>query len=160
MPARLVLLDNTVLSNFALVSRPDLIIDLWGSSSATTPEVMREYEAGIAGRGLRSGIWDTLTLLALGPVERDFAGRLPSKLGSGERSCLAVAVHRNYLFACDDAEARREAQRLGLAVTGSIGILVLSVRQARLGLADANSLLEEMIVHGYRSPVATLVDLV
>ena len=29
MTSRLILLDNTVLTNFALVGRPDLVLDLW-----------------------------------------------------------------------------------------------------------------------------------
>jgi predicted nucleic acid-binding protein len=156
---RLVLLDNTVLTNFALVNRPDLVLDLWGNGSTTTPEVIKEYQAGVAGRGLPAGIWNALTQLTPNPIERDFADRLPPKLGSGERSCLAIAVYRHGLFVCDDAEARREAQRIGLTVTGSIGILVLNVRQGRLTLVEANALLEKMIAHGYRSPASTLDDL-
>lgn len=159
MPPRLVLLDNTVLTNFALVGRPDFVLDLWGTASATTPEVMREYQVGVTSRGLPAGIWDTLIQLTPNFVEQDFADRLPPKLGSGERTSLGIAVHRQGLFACDDAEARREAQRFGLAVTGSIGILVLNVRQGRLTRAEANALLDEMIVLGYRSPVPKLDDL-
>jgi predicted nucleic acid-binding protein len=60
------------------------------------------------------------------------------------------------MLACDDAVARREAQRFGLPITGSIGILVLNVRQGRLARSEANALLDEMIALGYRSPVPTL----
>lgn len=104
-------------------------------------------------------VWDTLTQLTLNPLEQDFAERLPPKLGSGERSCLTSAVHRQWLFACDDVEARREAQRFGLVVTGSLGILVLNVRRGRLTGAKANALLDEMIALGYRSPVRILDNL-
>lgn len=160
MPIRLVLLDNTVLTNFALVNRPDLVLGLRGINPATSPEVMVEYQAGVTTRGLPAGIiWNTLPELPLSAVEQAFADQLPPKLGRGERSCLAVTAHRHGLFACDDAEARREAQRLGVTVTGSIGILVLNVRQTRLTRAEANTLLAEMITQGYRSPVTTLEDL-
>jgi predicted nucleic acid-binding protein len=159
MPTRLVLLDNTVLTNFALVNRPDLVLDLWGTDSATTPAVMTEYEAGVISRGLPAEIWGSLLQLIPNSVEKDFAERLSPKLGSGERSCLAIAVHRQGMLVSDDAEARREAQRSGLPLTGSIGILVLNVRQGRLTRAEANALLEEMIALGYRSPVAILDDL-
>jgi predicted nucleic acid-binding protein len=97
--------------------------------------------------------------LTLNSVEKDFAERLSPKLGSGERSCLAIAVHRKGMLACDDAEARRIAQRFGLPITGSIGILVLRVRRGQLTQAEGNALLEEMITLGYRSPVPTLDDL-
>lgn len=159
MPTRLVLLDNTVLTNFAMVNRPDLVLDLWGTDSATTPAVMAEYQAGVISRGLPADIWDSLLQLTPDSVEKDFAERLSPKLGSGERSCLAIAVYRKGMLACDDAEARREAQRLDLPITGSIGILVLNVCQEKLARAEANALLEEMIALGYRSPVPTLDDL-
>ena len=160
MPTRLVLLDNTVLTNFALVNRPDLVLDLWGSSSATTPAVMTEYQAGVTSRGFPADTWDPLLQLTPNSAEQDFAERLPPKLGSGERACLAIAVLRKGMLACDDAGARREAQRFGLPITGSIGILVLNVRQGRLTRAEANALLDEMIALGYRSPVPALDDLI
>jgi hypothetical protein len=42
MPSRLVLLDSTVLTNFALVHRADLVLDLWGEAGATTQAVIAE----------------------------------------------------------------------------------------------------------------------
>lgn len=159
MAAGPVLLDNTVLTNFALVARPDLVLDFWGAHCATTLAVMAEYQAGVSTRGLPAGIWDVLDQLSLQPAEQDFADRLPPRLGQGERSCIATAVHRQGLFVCDDAEARREARRLGLKITGSIGILILNVRQSRLALANGNIILADMVAQGYRSPVVTLDDL-
>ena len=70
-----------------------------------------------------------------------------------------MAVHRQGLFVCDDAKARREAQRHGITVTGTLGVLVLNVRQGILMLREGNALLADMIAQGYRSPVTTLDDL-
>lgn len=67
-----------------------------------------------------------------------------------------MAAHRRCLFACDDGNARREAQRRGVTVTGTIGILVLNVRQGFLTLSEGNALLADMITAGYRSPFNTL----
>ena len=47
MPSRLVLLDNTVLANFALIHRADLVLGLWGEAGATTQAAMAEYQAGV-----------------------------------------------------------------------------------------------------------------
>jgi predicted nucleic acid-binding protein len=154
-----VLLDNTVLTNFALLSCPELILDLWGTNCATTTAVIAEYQAGIISRGLPAHSWDSLTQLTLQPVEQAFADQLSAQLGSGERSCIAIAVHRQGLFVCDDARARREAQQYGVTVTGTLGILVLNVRQGNLALAEGNTILADMMVQGYRSPVTTLDDL-
>lgn len=159
MTSGLVLLDNTVLTNFALVGRPDLVLDLWDVACATTSAVMAEYQAGVTSRGLPADIWNPVAQLPLDAGEQAFADGLPPRLGAGERSCIAVAIQRQGLFACDDATARREAQRLGLVVTGTIGILVVSIRQGRLIAAKANAVLADLIAQGYRSPVTTLDDL-
>lgn len=152
------LLDNTVLTNFALVGRVDLVLGL-SAEVATTPAVIAEYRAGVAGRGLPANAWDSLSQLTLQPDEQRFADHLPPRLGRGERSCIAVAVHRRGLFASDDREARREAQRHGVAVTGTVGILVLNIRLGRLALEEGNTLLTGMIAQGYRSTVGALDEL-
>lgn len=41
-----VLVDNTVLSNFALIERMDLLRLALSAHAATTPQVMREFRAG------------------------------------------------------------------------------------------------------------------
>ncbi len=159
MATGLVFLDNTVLTNFALVGRSDLVLNLWGEACATTPSVMEEYQAGVFSRGLSPDIWNSLPEMPLNAVEQAFADRLPLSLGNGERSCIAVAVHHRGMFACDDAVARREAQRLGLTITGTIGILVMNIRQGKLTAAEGNAIMIDLITQGYRSPITTLDDL-
>jgi predicted nucleic acid-binding protein len=44
----MMLLDNTVLSNFALAGRIELLTKALGSQVATTPQVIDEFNAGIA----------------------------------------------------------------------------------------------------------------
>ena len=67
MTIKPILLDNTALSNFALVERPDLILNLWSEACATTAAVLAGYRAGILSRGLPAQIWDNLPLLTLQP---------------------------------------------------------------------------------------------
>ena len=51
--------------------------------------------------------------------------RLPAALGAGEREALALAVDTAAdLVILDDQEGRRLARTLGLAVTGTAGVLV------------------------------------
>jgi hypothetical protein len=50
---------------------------------------------------------------------------IPEELGSGERAAIALAVARDAdLVILDDQEGRRAARAEGLAVTGTIGVLV------------------------------------
>jgi predicted nucleic acid-binding protein len=58
---------------------------------------------------------------------------------------------RGCRFASDDADARAAARRLGVSVTGTLGILAL---------AQANALLADMVAAGYRSPMERLDTLV
>ena len=50
---RPVLLDNTVLINFALVDWQDLVMRLWPKAACTTPSALDEY-ASLAVSGLLS----------------------------------------------------------------------------------------------------------
>jgi len=50
---------------------------------------------------------------------------IPEELGRGERAAIALAVARDAdLVILDDQEGRRAARAEGLAVTGTIGVLV------------------------------------
>lgn len=153
-----VLLDNTVLTNFALINRPDLVIDLW-SEACITSFVQAEYQAGITARQLPLKIWDTLPIVALTDEEMDFSHRLSQRLGIGERTSLAVAYYRNGLFVSDDFDARRQAQKRNIPTTGSVGILLLHARQKNITLDVGNTLLSQLIQFGYRSPVNRLDEL-
>jgi predicted nucleic acid-binding protein len=89
----------------------------------------------------------------------EFAARLSARLGAGERSCLAVAYHREGLFVSDDADARKEAGRHEIPVTGTIGVLARAVEKSSISIEEGNRLLTRMIGAGYRSPVERLDDL-
>lgn len=103
--------------------------------------------------------WADLPVVKLSEAEAVFAAELPPRLGAGERTCVSVAVHRQGLFVSDDLDARGVAQHYGVPVTGTLGILVLDVRQGHLSRDEANVLLKQMIAAGYRSPVTELDNL-
>jgi predicted nucleic acid-binding protein len=101
-----------------------------------------------------------LPLVALTSQELTLSETFSQRLGQGERSCLAVAHLRGGVFASDDADARAAARRLGVPVTGTLGILALAVHRDLVTLAQANAVLANMVAAGYRSPVERLDDLV
>ena len=57
---RLIFLDNTVLSNFGLVERTDLLFRHWPGEVCSTKAALEEYQAGISAMGTRSEIWKDL----------------------------------------------------------------------------------------------------
>ena len=77
-------------------------------------------------------------------------------LDIGEAACLALALSRGYALMTDDLIARREARRLGVPLSGTIGALISLMDDQLLTLAEANRLLRQMIVMGYRSPLQSL----
>jgi predicted nucleic acid-binding protein len=154
--SQLGLLDNTVLSNFGLVRRADLV-SRWAPAACTTPEAYAEYQAGAAKRGLPPSAWAQLPLISLDAAERAVAASLPRPLHAGERTCIAVALRRQGTLASDDRAARAVASRLGVPVTGTLGILALAVRLGEITQDEGNALLTTMIhVGGYISPLPNL----
>ena len=71
-----------------------------------------------------------------------------------------MAVTRGLVLATDDLAARRRATQRGVRLTGTIGILVRLAREGHLPLNEANRILTQMIALRYRSPVASLDDLI
>ena len=152
----LVLLDATILTNFALVGFTSIPRDLWGNRVFTTAEVLEEYAAGIKTAALPREAWKYLKTLALTTEEQALGTKLLTKLGKGERTCLAVAVVRGATLATDDHLARRAAHYHGIELIGTVGILKTCVQHRLLSQLDAQRKLEEMIAAGYYSPVLKL----
>jgi predicted nucleic acid-binding protein len=153
---RPVILDNTVLSNFALVDRTDLVMRFWPTSACTTTVVLDEYQSAVSSGLMSSRAWADLPSFALTEEETDLAASFSMRLGAGERSCLAAAIYRRGLLASDDLDARRAAQQQNVPLTGTVGILAGCVRRGYLSREEANDLLAEMIALGYHSPFDSL----
>jgi predicted nucleic acid-binding protein len=104
-----VLLDNTVLSNFAQAGLVAVVLSLWEDHVGTTLEALSEYRAGTQGSGLSASAWEALQIIETAPAEKEFGASLSARLGKGERTCLAVAYMRNGFLATDDLLARKRA---------------------------------------------------
>lgn len=152
----LVLLDTTVLTNFARVGLTQVMTDLWGDQVCTTEDALREYRRGINAAGLAPLAWHQLSILTLTPEEEDIAATRFQRLGRGERSCLAVAINRACIIATDDKPARRAAQQYGIQLMGTIGILRACVKHKLVSTTETQTVLEKMMAAGYYSPVLKL----
>ena len=154
----LVLVDTTVLNNFAQVRRPDLLRAAF-SNLAAPQAVRQELAAGERLGRVPVCDWSWLKLVELTEAERSRADDLKSLLQAGEAACLAIAETRGGGVLTDDSSARRLAVGLGLETSGTLGSLVKLVRREILTLMQADQLLAEMIRRGYRSPFRSLRDL-
>lgn len=156
----IVLLDNTVLSNFALVERTDILQTTLGTDAATTPQVMSEFRTGVArGKIPESSSVEWLPVLALSSAEEKLYQSLQRRLNAGEAACLAVAAHREARVLTDDRDARVLAGRMKIPISGTLGVLVRAVRTEQLKRTEADELLRQMIARNYRSPVESISEL-
>ena len=94
----ILLVDNTVLSNFALIERIELIPLALGSNVSTTTQVVAEFQNGVARGRLPETRLDWLEVLELLPEELDLYSEHLKRVNAGEAACLAVAAHRNGRF--------------------------------------------------------------
>jgi predicted nucleic acid-binding protein len=154
-----VLLDNTVLSNFATVRRSELIRAAFVEQVATTEHAFQEMQDGAAIGKIPPCNWDWIAVIELAPAEQAQFETFCEHLGEGEASCLSVARERGYRLATDDKDARRLARQLNISLTGTVGILAMLVKQDEITLVEGDRFLRDMIAAGYRSPVTTLRDI-
>ena len=155
----MVLLDATVLSNFARIGQVHLLRVALSGDAATTTHVLAELERGIAGGRLPACDWGWLGVVHLTQPEEANYGRVRLVLGDGEASCISVALERACTIFTDDRDARQYAGRLGLPISGTLGVLLLLVDRKHVTVPEADSCLRDMVAHGYRSPVKSMADL-
>jgi predicted nucleic acid-binding protein len=83
------------------------------------------------------------------PAVAELAELSGSGIGSGERSVISwAAAHRGFIAVLDDREARVIAQRLGIKILGTIGV-VLRLKQAGLISEAKPHLMQIKMVGGY-----------
>ena len=161
-------IDNTVLTNFCLVDRLDILRSLFGKVYVThevREEVFRGLEEGYAFMsraekeiGVGADSWLELAGFDTSAEEQSFR-EFTEGLGFGEASCLALSRHRGWMVLTDDKSARQRLHREKLPMTGTLGILRLAVERALLSAEEGNEFLRQMIVAGYHSPYDDLRDM-
>lgn len=164
-----VISNTTVLANFAAIAALDNLRDLFGEVFLST-EVYQEIQRGLEeGYSFYSGIEEVLhpikqdgwlRLTSLTEREVLLFSNLPGQLHAGEASCLAIAQQRSWLFLTDDKAARREADKRQVAISGSLGCLVMGVERGLWTLDQANKKLGLIIAAGFFSPVRDLAGLI
>ncbi len=164
-----ILVDNTVLSNFASIHRLDVLQKVMHRVFITR-QIYDEIIAGIlAGYDFQQQVqaevmkktpekWIYITDFL--DVEIPLYQELLITLGKGEASSIAIAKLRNWGFLTDDRKARQLAQEQGIKLSGTLGVLKNAVIRDVLIVAEADNLLGEMIKRGYHSPYASINQLI
>ena len=135
----LIIADSSCLIGLANIKLLDILHSLYGTVTVT-PEIAAEY-------GLDLPDWITVT-----PVKNTvLQTAIQSDLHAGEASAIALALENpGSLVVLDDKKARRYAINLGLAITGTMGIVVFAVEKGII--KDAAGAFEKLRKTGFRMP--------
>ncbi len=149
-------LDNTAISNFSAVGRMDILRERYGGRLVVTREVLLEAGKGPRPEAILQAIeegWAELRpIYADSEEHRVFVELWARGFGMGEASSIAVcSTGGTWVFVSDDLDARREANRRGVGVVGTYGVLARQVAEGRMDLEEGNTLLRRMIERGFRT---------
>jgi predicted nucleic acid-binding protein len=125
----------------------------------TSEESWAELQDGVRLGHIPETDWPWLIVLSLTTDERQVRDELMPPLDKGEAACLTLARSRGYAFLSNDRMARREARRLGVPLSGTIGVLKALVDEEKVSREEADEALRQMVALGYRSPVRSLSEL-
>ena len=155
------IVDNTVLTNFALAQQSEFLKVVGDGELFTAQEVLSEFQEGENRSIVLKQDWNWIQVLEIeSEEERITFTRANQRLGKGEAACLSLAIHRQFKILTDDLDARRYAQRRGIPVSGTIGVLVLAVKKKLILLEEGNTILQLMLQYGYYSPYLRLDELI
>lgn len=140
-----VITDTSPLIKLAGVGQLDLLPQLYGDIWVPTA-VAHEFAAGATpgDPDLTQQPWITIQPIAVIPQLTSVRGL---GLGESEAISLAVAAHAR-LILLDDRLGRREAQRLGLPVAGTLAVL-LRAKHMQL-IPEVGPIVDRMIAQGRR----------
>jgi predicted nucleic acid-binding protein len=141
---RLVVVNATPIIALALIDQLDLLHSLYERiviPSAVQAEISAGGAAGIGVRELREATW--VDVVSLQDPSR---ANLIADLAPGEAEVIALAQERRAdLVVIDERLARRHAERLGMRLTGTLGILL---RAKQLGMVEAVAPLIDQLRQG------------
>lgn len=142
----MILLDNTALSAFAYIDKLDLPSKLFGETfipeSVYYEGVLKANKSERVDR-IKSCIKEGL-IKKIKPSKHDieFANKLPTTLGLGERYTIAIGISMKCLIATDDLKPRKIAKGLGLDIIGTLGILRLAYKKNLLNKDELRQLVK------------------
>lgn len=105
--------DTSCLILFQKIERLDLLYKVFGRLMIT-PEVALEFSGSLPD-------W-----IEIHPTNFQSKSAFLSMLDNGEASAISLAIEcKDSLLIIDEIRGRRVAQKLGLAITGVLGVLIL-----------------------------------
>ena len=164
----IIVTDASVLINFLRIDRTDLLAGHSHAFLATDhvaaeitdryPDQQQRFAAAVAAGAISEARVTT-------PEEIRLFGSLfaAGRLGAGECSAIALAIHRRYILAIDDRLATTHARRAGatLRILATQGPVVSMIREGLLDIAQADRLKQDWATrHRFRLKLHSFQDLI
>jgi predicted nucleic acid-binding protein len=137
--------DSGPILSFARANRLDIVRQIVGDL-AIPDAVYEDMAVRGAGKPGSQEVQQASWIRRLSAQDRALVDRLPHKLHLGEREAIALAQERGTPLLVDEREARREAQRQGVAVVGSLWVLTQA--KARVIIPRVKPVLDDLIAAG------------
>ena len=162
----LVVTDANILINFLKIGRLDLLRQLRTYAFQIPEEVYREVsyptQRAELDRALREGWIGKVEITAMD--EMSAYARYRRQMDDGEAACLAVAVSRRWVLACDEQKKRpihRELQsKLGAGyLLNTLGILVRGIREGFLSIEEADQIKDDLACNRFVMKIESFRDL-
>jgi predicted nucleic acid-binding protein len=160
----LVVCDTSVLINFLIVGRLDLLSQnpefVFLVTEHALHEVTDPSQHEMLAQTVRQG---QITAIEVNnPAELATFAELTRVLGSGEAAALAAASHRDLAVATDDGHARRHVEnRLGPGrILTTPGILLKAIQGRVLTVSEADRIKAKLESRRFRMSFGSFADLV
>lgn len=128
--------DTTTLSNLLLIDRIDLLQKLYGSINIPMA-VSEELHNLLSHRKQVDQFLNQAWVTTYSVTQKEYALLLGQQLDIGEAEAIALAVEMNAnLLIVDELKGRAFAKSLGLAVIGTLGILVAAKREGLISQVE------------------------
>lgn len=131
----IVVSDTTPINILAQIGLIDLLPQLFGTV-VITPGVVAELAHPSTPAIVKAAIAGPPSWISVRAPAEILTTPLPNGIGEREAISLAVELHADLLLA-DDKQARKAAQRLGMTVTGTLGVLGIAARQGLVDFAES-----------------------
>ncbi len=143
----IVVTDTSSVSNFAAIGKLELLQQLYGSviiPTAVYQELLNSGETDPAVLAIQTVNWIETRSVANITLLQTLQNNLD--IGEAEAITLAVELNADRLIV-DERRGRNEAIKLGLQVTGILGILLAAKQQGLIPLIQP--LLDDLIANGF-----------
>jgi predicted nucleic acid-binding protein len=161
IPANPSVLNTTVLSNFAYIDQLWVVTGL--SGICAVPVVREELEDGVGDHPYLQLALDTLdNEIPVAMISDTVANReavVSDHLDPGEAQAFALADAEDGRLLTDDGDARSFAKDQGVAVVGSVGILLAAIDAGKIDEPTADEWLSTWIDEiGYYVPYQSISE--